>query len=88
MAWSVEFTDLMEKKLDKLDDETRRRIVRYFRQSVVQHPDPTQLAEPLKGEYAGLWRFRIGDYRVICDIQKKRLLVLALDLGHRSKVYK
>ena len=88
MAWTVEFTDLMEKKLDKLDDDTRKRIIRYFRQRVLQHPDPFQLAEPLKGEYAGLWRFRIGDYRVICDIQKKRLLVLALDIGHRSEVYR
>ena len=88
MAWIVEFTDIMEKRLDKLDDETRRRIVRYFRQRVVQHPDPSQLAEPLKGELAGLWRFRIGDYRVICDIQKKKLLVLALDLGHRREVYR
>jgi mRNA interferase RelE/StbE len=88
MAWTVEFTDLMEKKLDKLDDETRKRIIRYFRQRVVEHPDPSQLAEPLKGEFASLWRFRIGDYRVICEIQKRNLLVLALDLGHRSKVYK
>ena len=88
MAWTVEFTELVEKKLDKLDDETRKRIVRYFRQRIVQHPDPCQLAESLKGEYAGLWRFRIGDYRVICDIQKTKLLVLALDLGHRREVHK
>ncbi len=88
MAWTVEFTDLVEKKLDKLDDETRKRIVRYFRERVVPHPDPSQLAEPLKGDFVGLWRFRIGDYRVICHIQKKKLLVLALDLGHRREVYR
>jgi mRNA interferase RelE/StbE len=88
MAWAVEFTDLAEKKLDKLDNETRQRILRFFRERVVPHPDPIQLAEPLKGEFAGLWRFRIGDYRVICDIQKEKVLVLVLDLGHRREVYR
>lgn len=53
MAWTVEFTDPMEKKLDKLDDEISGRILPYFWRRVVRHPDPSQLAEPLKGEYAG-----------------------------------
>ncbi len=49
--------------------------------------DPTSIAKTLKGSYKGLYRFRAGDYRVICDIQHERVVVLVLDAGHRKDVY-
>ena len=50
--------------------------------------DPKSIAKALKGPYKGLYRFRVGDYRVICDIQQERVVVLVLDAGHRKDVYK
>ena len=49
--------------------------------------DPMKLAEALKGNLKGLFRFRVGDYRVICDIQRERVVVLVLDAGHRKDIY-
>jgi mRNA interferase RelE/StbE len=88
MAWKVEFTDIAERRIDKLDAEIQRRILKFFRERVVNADDPRALGEPLQGEFRGLWRFRIGDYRAICDIQKKALLVLVLDIGHRREIYR
>ena len=88
MAWKVEFTDIAERRIAKLDPEIRGRINKFFRERVTQAEDPTVLAEPLQGELRGLWRFRVGDYRVICDIRKRYLLVLVLDVGHRREIYR
>jgi mRNA interferase RelE/StbE len=49
--------------------------------------DPSSIAKALQGSYKGLHRFRVGDYRVICDIQRERIVVLVLDVGHRKDVY-
>ena len=76
MAWKVEFTDIAERTIEKLDPQVRKRINSFFRERVANSEKPTAIAEPLQGEFRGLWRFRVGDYRVICDIQRKRLLVL------------
>ena len=76
MAWKVEFTDIAERTIEKLDPQVRKRINSFFRERVANSENPTAIAEPLQGEFRGLWRFRVGDYRVICDIQRKRLLVL------------
>jgi len=88
MAWKVEFTDIAERTIEKLDPQVRKRINSFFRERVANSENPTAIAEPLQGEFRGLWRFRVGDYRVICDIQRKRLLVLVLDVGHRREIYR
>lgn len=88
MAWKVEYTDIAERTIEKLDPQVRKRINSFFRERVVNSDDPTAIAEPLQGEFRGLWRFRVGDYRVICDIRRKYLLVLVLDVGHRREIYR
>ncbi len=88
MVWKVEFTNIAERRMEKLDEEIRRRILRFFRERVVRLEDPRSIAEPLQGEFRGLWRFRIGEYRAICDIENKRLLVLVLEIGHRREIYR
>ena len=50
--------------------------------------NPRHLGEPLRGEHAGFWRYRIGDYRVLCDILDEKVVVLVLTIGHRRQVYK
>ncbi|MGO8718858.1 MAG: type II toxin-antitoxin system RelE family toxin [Acidobacteriaceae bacterium] len=88
MAWKVEYTDIAERTIEKLDLQVRRRINSFFRERVANVEDPVTIAEPLQGEFRGLWRFRIGDYRAICDIRRKYLLVLVLDIGHRKEIYR
>ena len=88
MAWKVEFTDIAEREISRLDSGVRKRILAFFRTGVVNSKEPFAIAEPLAGEFRGLWRFRIGDYRAICDIQRGRLLVLVLNVGHRREIYK
>ena len=86
--WLVEYSDVSEAKLRALDKPVRTRILKYFRERVSAHPNPPLLAEPLSGPLRGFHRFRIGDYRAICDIQRDRLIVLVLDIGHRGDIYR
>jgi mRNA interferase RelE/StbE len=86
--WRVEYSDVAERALLRLDMPERRRILKFFAERVSAHPDPKELAETLSGMLRGLWRFRIGDYRAICDIQQDRLVVLVLEVGHRREVYR
>ena len=87
MAWTVEIGDFAEKQLRKLDKPIQRRLLDWLEDRIEGCKNPRHFGEPLRGEMAGLWRYRIGDYRVICEIQDQRLVVLALAVGHRREVY-
>ena len=86
--WRIEVNEVAERALLKLDKTVRERIFRFFRERVEPSDDPAALAERLTGALRGLWRFRVGDYRVICDIQKEVQIVAVLEVGHRSHVYR
>ncbi len=86
--WQVEYSDLAEADILSLDKPIRQRILEFFRERVTHHPDPKRLADALTGPLRGLHRFRIGDYRAICDIQGERLVVLVLEAGHRGEIYR
>jgi mRNA interferase RelE/StbE len=88
LAWTVEISAFAEKQLGKLDRQVARRILGWLDDRIEGCKDPRHLGEPLKGDFAGLWRDRIGDFRVICEIQDGRLVVLALSIGHRREVYR
>lgn len=85
--WSVEYSDIVEDEILRLDKPMRDRVLKFSRERVASHPEPKTLAEPLSGNLRGLWRFRVGDYRAICDIRGDRLVVLVLQLGHRSEIH-
>ena len=68
--------------------DVRRRIRDYLERRVAVLDDPRELGEPLKGNFAGLWRYRVGDYRVIAQIQDDRLVVLVVRVGHRREIYR
>lgn len=90
MAWTINWDDraLKElKELKKLDKQAAIRITNYLDKRVISRNDPRTQGKPLAGDKAGLWRYRIGDYRVICRIEDKNLVVLVLHLGHRRVVY-
>ncbi len=71
----------------RLDKPVRRRILKYMAEQVAPLEDPGSKAKKLTGPLKGLYRFRVGDYRVVCDIQRNRVVVLVLHAGHRKDVY-
>jgi mRNA interferase RelE/StbE len=88
LGWTVEVSDVAERQLRKLDPQVRRRILDWLNDRIEGCKNPRHFGEALKGGRAGLWRYRIGDYRIICDIQDVRLVVLTLAVGHRREVYR
>ncbi|MGH8705755.1 MAG: type II toxin-antitoxin system RelE family toxin [Burkholderiales bacterium] len=88
MVWTVEVGGFAERQLRKLDPPVRRRILDWLHERIEGCKNPRHFGEALKGGRAGLWRYRIGDYRVICEIQDQRLVVLALAVGHRREIYR
>ena len=88
MAWAVELLKSAADALDKLDPATQQRIWRYLRGRLARTDNPRQSGKALTGSYAGLWRYRVGDYRLVCQLQNAQLGVLMVKLGHRSDVYK
>ncbi|MCI6549228.1 MAG: type II toxin-antitoxin system RelE/ParE family toxin [Coriobacteriaceae bacterium] len=71
----------------KLDKQVAKRITAKLRE-VSQLDDPRSMGKGLTGNLAGLWRYRAGDYRIICDIEDGALLILVVDVAHRREVYK
>jgi len=88
LAWTIEITRTAEKQIKKLDRVAQALIVRFLRERLKPADDPRQWGKPLHGEKRGLWRYRVGDYRLICDIQDERITVLVLEVGHRKDVYR
>ncbi|MDO8585820.1 MAG: type II toxin-antitoxin system RelE/ParE family toxin [Armatimonadota bacterium] len=87
MAWTVEWDERAVREAKKLGQEARRRIVTFLRERIATEEDPRRIGKPLLAERAGLWRYRVGDYRVVCRIEDARVVVLVLAVGHRSRVY-
>lgn len=87
MTWTVEFDDAAAKELRKLDHQTQRDILRYFRERIATDEDPRRFGKLLSGELAGLWRYRVRNYRMICNIEDAKLIVLVVRVSHRKDVY-
>jgi mRNA interferase RelE/StbE len=88
LAWRVEFTPGAERDLNQLDKPVQRRITRFLHDRVATADDPRAIGEALRGELAGLWRYRAGDYRILCQIEDDRILVTVVAIGHRSSIYR
>ena len=86
--WTINYSDTARKALKKLDKQTAYRILDYMDERVATAPDPRLLGKALSGQLGGLWRYRVGDYRVICDIQDKTVCILVLKMDHRRDVYR
>ncbi len=88
MAWTVDISDVAERQLKKLDAPIQKRILDWLDERLEGCKNPRHFGEPLKGDHAGFWRYRIGDFRVLCEIQDEKIIVLVLAIGHRREVYK
>jgi mRNA interferase RelE/StbE len=88
LAWTVEVSDTAERQLRKLDAPVRRRILNWLDERIEGCKNPRHFGEALKGGRAGLWRYRVGDWRILFDIRDDRLVVLAIAVGHRHEIYR
>ncbi|MGO8796615.1 MAG: type II toxin-antitoxin system RelE family toxin [Candidatus Sulfotelmatobacter sp.] len=88
MAWRIEITRTATRQIKKLDPAAQSAILHFLHQRVEAADDPRQWGKALHGEKRGLWRYRVGDYRIICDILDQRITVLVLELGHRKDIYR
>ncbi len=88
MAWTIEYTDTAKGQLRKLDKQTARRIVDFMDERIAGQENPRNSGKALTGPLGGLWRYRVGDCRVICDIQDGALRVLVVQVGNRREIYR
>jgi mRNA interferase RelE/StbE len=86
LAWSIEFVETAKRELRKLDRQWQSKILDYL-EEVAELGDPHVRGKALVGDKQGLWRYRIGDYRVICKLEDCRLVILVLSVGHRREIY-
>lgn len=87
MTWKIEWDDRARKELRKLDSSIQKEILGYLRSRIGESSNPRIFGQSLSGNKAGLWRYRIGNYRIICRIEDDALVVLVIGVGHRKEIY-
>ncbi len=88
MSWRVETTTRFDREFRKLDRYTQKMVKGWIEKNLVNCTDPRGHGKGLTADRSGQWRYRIGDYRLICVIEDDRLVILALTIGHRSEIYR
>jgi mRNA interferase RelE/StbE len=89
MAYNVELSAEVARELGKLDRQQAKRILKFLHERVAKLEDPRSIGKALHGSRLGeFWKYRVGDYRLICKIEDDRLIVLVLGIGHRKEIYR
>jgi len=89
LAWSIRYSEGALKGLKKLDSQAAKRILEFVKTRIAGTEDPRRLGAALAGSRLGeFWKYRVGDYRIICRIMDKEVEIYVVDVDHRSKVYK
>ena len=89
MAWKIELSATAARELDKLDPPQTKRIVKFLSERLAPLENPRTIGQALRGSLLGeFWKYRVGDYRLICKIEDDRVLVLILRIGHRRDIYR
>ena len=88
MAWTIDYADTAKGQLRKLDKQVARRIVDFMDARAARLENPRSIGKALTGPLGAFWRYRVGDCRVICDIQDGALRVLVIQVGNRSEIYR
>ncbi len=87
MSWAYKFDERALKDLRRLDRQAQKNILDYLDDRIASAEDPRRFGKGLRADLAGLWRYRVGDYRIVCRIQDGLLLVLVVSVGHRRNIY-
>lgn len=89
MAWKIEFLPEAEKDLNGIDRPVVHRILNFLNNRIKPLDNPRKIGEALKGPELGkYWKYRIGDYRIICQIKEKEITILVVRVGHRKEIYR
>ena len=89
LAWLIEFDPDALKELKKLDRPVQVRLVAFLRDRLAPQDDPRSIGEALSGARLGsYWKYRVGDWRIVCDIQDQRIVVRVLRIGNRREAYR
>lgn len=89
MAWKIELDRAVERELDKLDPQVARRILSFLFERVAKLDDPRSIGEALKGsELGAFWKYRVGDYRIVGNVEDDALRVLVVRVANRREVYR
>jgi mRNA interferase RelE/StbE len=89
MAWTVELDPAVEKELNKLDPQEAKRILRFLFERVAHLENPRSIGEALKGSRLNtFWKYRVGDYRLICSLEDDVARILVVKIGDRKEVYR
>jgi len=83
----ISFDSDVERDLKKLDKSTQEKVINYLKKRIAKSENPRKHGKPLKGKLSGIWRYRLGDYRILCQIREQEALILVLRIGHRKNIY-
>ena len=86
-GWSIKWEEKAKKQLAKLSHPVQRDIVEYLNTRIRHASDPRFYGKSLSGPLRGVWRYRVGDYRILCRIKDKEIAILIVDVGHRKEIY-
>ena len=87
MSYEIKFSQAALRSLDKLDETTQDMIFAWIFKNLDDTTKPRDIGLPLKGKLKGLWRYRIGKYRILAKIDDRELIILVIDIGHRKRIY-
>ncbi len=88
MAWTVKLSDDAKRDLQKLDKPIQKRIAAFLQERIQAAENPRASGKALQGNLSGLWRYRVGDYRLLCRVEDEELIVLVIEIGHRREIYR
>lgn len=88
MNWDYKISDRALKQLAKLDKAAAAQILGFLDERIVGTSDPRQWGKQLKGDLNNVWRYRSGNYRILCQLQDQVFIVLELEAGRRKDIYK
>ena len=88
MTWTINWSNEARKQLRKLDKKRQAEVIKYLSDRIAKANHPCDFGKPLSRDKFGLWRYRVGDLRVICQVKEQELMILVLRVGHRKNVYK
>jgi len=89
LVWRIELSETAGRRLSKLPKTDAKRITGFLRDRLAGRDDTRSIGTPLKGNrYRDLWRYRVGDYRLVAQIRDATLTVLIVELGHRGRIYR
>jgi mRNA interferase RelE/StbE len=89
LVWAIEFDEAAKKELAKLDRQVAKRLLDFLKQRVISLKDPRSVGQALKGSKLGeFWKYRVGDFRIIANIEDKKMIILVLRVGNRREIYR